>query len=117
MTFSTAALAVFAAASASALIGGDLEILDASSNVLASIDLGTPTSAAAVVTMTGFPKSVSAGASGTAASARYRTSAGGDWKSGMSVGTSGAQVNLSSLTIAAGQTVTINSATLTHAGA
>lgn len=117
MTFSAAALAAFAASSASALSAGTLEILDAGGIVLASVGLGTPTSAAALVTMGGFPKSVSASATGTPASARYRKSDATDWKTGMTVGLSGAQVNLSSLSIAAGQTVTINSATLNHLGA
>jgi hypothetical protein len=64
--------------------------------------------------MGGFPKSVTAAASGVASTARYRTSGGTDWKTGMTVGTSGAQVNLSSLSFTAGQNVTINSATLLH---
>lgn len=116
MTFSAAALAAFAATSASALASGDLDILSAGGAVLASIDLGTPTSSGATTTMAGFPKSVAASADGTAASARYRTSAGADWKTGMTVGLagSGAQVILSSLSISTGQTVTINSATLAH---
>ena len=55
----------------------------------------------------------------TAASARYRTSASADWKTGITVGLSGsgAQVILSSLTIGAGQSVQVTSATLTHSGA
>lgn len=114
--FSDTALAAFAAASASALASGDLDILDSSGAVLASIDLGTPTSTGATTNMGGFPKSVTASASGTPASARYRTSTGSNWKTGMTVGlaSSGAQVILSSLSITSGQTVTINSATLAH---
>lgn len=116
MTFSSAALAAFAAASASALSSGDLDLLDASGNVLVSIDLGTPTSNAATTTMSGFPKTVAAIAAGTISAARYRTSAGINWKTGMTVGlaNSGAQVTLSSLTTTVGQNVTINGATLAH---
>lgn len=116
MTFSAEALAAFAAASASALASGDLDILDSGGAVLSSTDLGTPTSSGAATTMGGFPKTVTASASGTAASARYRTSGGADWKTGMTVGLSGsgAQVILSSLSVAAGQNVLINSATLAH---
>jgi len=67
--------------------------------------------------MGGFPRTVAA-APGTIASARYRTNAGLDWKTNISVGLSGsgAQVILSSLTIGAGQSVTVTSATLTHSG-
>lgn len=114
--FSDTALAAFAAASASALASGDLDILDSGGAVLASLDLGTPTSSGAVTTMGGFPKSATATAGGTPASARYRTAGGSNWKTGMTVGLagSGAQVILSSLSISTGQTVTINSATLAH---
>lgn len=118
MTLSAAALTAFniadAAASASALVSGDLDILDGSGNVLASCDLGTPTSSGATTTMGGFPKTVTATGTGMAATARYRTSAGGDWKTGMPCGTSGTQVVLSSLSIESGQPVTISSATLAH---
>lgn len=122
MTFSAAALTAFnnaaAAASASALASGDLDFLDSGGSILATVDLGTPTSSGAVTTMGGFPKTVS-GTAGTIASARYRTSASADWKTAISVGLSGsgAQVILSSLTIGAGQSVQVTSATLTHSGA
>lgn len=119
MTFSAAALSAFntaiAAASATALASGTLEFLDSGGSILASAGLGTPTSSGAVTTMGGFPKTVS-GTAGTIASARYRTSAGGDWKTGITVGLagSGAQVILSSLTIGSGQSVQATSATLAH---
>lgn len=122
MTFSAAALTAFsnaaAAASATALVSGDLDLLDGGGAILATCDLGTPTASGAVTTMGGFPRTVAATA-GTIASARYRTSAGGDWKTAMSVGLSGsgAQVILSSLTITGGQSVTVTSATLTHGAA
>lgn len=121
MTLSAAALTAIAtaaaAASATALASGDLDILDGSGNVLASVDLGTPTSSGATTTMGGFPKTVTATGTGTAATARYRTSAAADWKTGMPCGTSGTQVVLSSLSITSGQSVTISSATLAHSGA
>lgn len=121
MTFSVAALTAFAnaaaPASAAALVSGDLDLLDAGGAILATVDLGTPTASGAVTTMSGFPRTA-AGTAGTIASARYRTSAGGDWKTGITVGLagSGAQVILSSLTIGAGQSVQVTSATLTHTG-
>jgi hypothetical protein len=119
MTFSAAALALFASASATALAGGTIDLLDAGGAVVASAGTGTPTASGAVTTMGGFPKTVTAAASGTVASARYRTSGGDNHKSAMTVGLagSGAQVILSALSITAGQTVQITSATLTHSAA
>lgn len=122
MTLAAAAVTAYniaaAAAAATALASGTVEILDAGGAVLATASLGTPTASGAVTTMGGFPKTVTAAAGGTAASARYRTSAAADWKTGMTVGLSGsgAQVILSSLSITSGQSVQFNSATLTHNG-
>lgn len=89
-------------------------------SVLASITLGysgasTGTVSGSVLTLAGFPRSdVSADATGTAAVARIRTSAGADVITGLTVGTSGTDVVLDSVSITAGQVVTINSATFTH---
>lgn len=89
--------------------------------VLATIALNNPIAAAAtgagVLTLSGFPKSdTSADATGTAAAARIRTATGGtDIITGLTVGLSGSDINLDSLSITAGQTVTINSAVFTHA--
>ena len=52
---------------------------------------------------------------GTAAAARIRTSGNTDIVTGLTVGLTGSDINLDSLSITAGQTVTINSATITHA--
>lgn len=101
---------------------GRLEICSAGyAAVLATITLGysgasTGTISGSVLTLAGFPRSdTSADATGTAALARIRTSAAADVITGLTVGLSGSDVNLDSLSITAGQTVTINSATLTHA--
>ena len=87
--------------------------------VLATISLNSTagTTSGGVLTFSGFPKSdTSADASGTAAEARIRTSSGGtDIITGLSVGTSGSDINLTSTSITAGQTVTISSAAITHA--
>lgn len=89
--------------------------------VLATISLNNPIAGAAtgagVLTLSGFPKSdTSADASGTAAAARIRTASGGtDIITGLTVGTSGSDINLDSVSITAGQTVTISSAVITHA--
>lgn len=99
-----------------------LEICSAAyASVLATIALNNPIAGAAtgagVLTLSGFPKSdSSADNTGTAAVARVRTATGGtDIITGLTVGLSASDVNLDSLSITAGQTVTINSAVFTHA--
>lgn len=88
-------------------------------SVLATIALGNPagTAASGVLTFSGFPRSdTAADNTGTAAAARIRTAtAGTDIVTGLSVGLSGSDINLDSLSITTGQTVTINSMTITHA--
>lgn len=87
--------------------------------VLATIALNDPCASAAssgVLTLAGFPKSdISADSSGTAAAARIRDSNDVDIITGLTVGTSGTDIVLDSVNITAGQTVTIESATITHA--
>jgi hypothetical protein len=86
--------------------------------VLAEITLADPsgTVSGAVLTLSGFPRSdTSANATGTAAAARIRDSNGTDIITGLTVGTSGSDINLDNTSINTGQTVTINSATITHA--
>lgn len=88
--------------------------------VLATIALGNPAAAAAsggVLTFSGFPRSdTAADNTGTAAAARIRTASGGtDIVTGLTVGLSAADIILDSLSITAGQTVTLNSAAITHA--
>jgi hypothetical protein len=102
---------------------GVLEIgTTAMGTVLATINLGNPAAAAAsggVLTFSGFPRSdTAADATGTAAAARIRTASGGtDIVTGLVVTLSGGggDITLDSLSITAGQTVTINSMTITHA--
>lgn len=87
--------------------------------VLATLPLSNPagTVASGVLTFSGFPKSdSSAAADGTAASARIRTSTGGvDLVTGLTVGTSGADILIDNVSIITGETITINSASITHA--
>lgn len=99
---------------------GVLEIGTAGmATVLASLSLSNPagTVASGVLTFSGFPKSdSSADASGTAAAARIRTSTGGvDLITGLTVGTSGADILIDNVSIIAGEIITINSASITHA--
>lgn len=89
-------------------------------SVLATISLNSTagTSSGGVLTFSGFPKSdTSADATGTAAEARIRTGTGGtDIVTGLTVASpSGGDINLDTLSITAGQTVTISSASITHA--
>lgn len=101
---------------------GKLEICSAGyASVLATVTLGysgasTGTVSGSVLTLAGFPRSdTSADATGTAAVARIRTSANADVITGLTVGTSATDVILDSTSITSGQTVTISSATFTHA--
>ncbi len=97
---------------------GTLEIgTSGMASVLAIITLGDPcgTVSGDVLTFSGFPRSdTSADATGTAAEARIKESGGTSVVTGLTVGTSGANINLNSVAIQSGATVTITSATLTH---
>jgi hypothetical protein len=87
-------------------------------SILAEITLDDPsgTISGGVLSLSGFPKSdTSANNSGTAAAARIRDSSGADVITGLTVGTSGTDIILDSANITATQTVTINSASITHA--
>lgn len=83
--------------------------------VLAVITLQKPsfTEASQVMTMAGVPLSATAGATGTAAVARIKDSAGTVWISGLTVGTSGTDLVLNSASITSGQTITITAAAIT----
>jgi len=86
--------------------------------VLVVITLGDPSFSVggtpAVLTMSGAPKSGTATGTGTAALARIKDGGGVAIVSGLTVGTSGQDINLNSASITAGQTVTISSGTITH---
>lgn len=97
---------------------GYIEICSASyASVLATITLSDPCGSVTgdVLTLT-MPKSdTSADATGTAAVARIKESAGTVIVNNLTVGTSATDIILTSLAITAGDTVTLSSATLTHA--
>lgn len=97
---------------------GYIEICSAAyAAVLATITLSDPCGsvAAQALTLT-MPKSdTTADNTGTAAIARIKDSNGNIIVSGLTVGTSGTDIVLSSLAITAGDTVTLNSAVITHA--
>jgi len=85
--------------------------------VLVTITLQDPsfTESGGIITMAGAPKSGVATGTGTAAAARLRTGANADVVTGLTVGTSGSDVNLNSTSITTGQTVTLTSGVITHA--
>ena len=97
---------------------GNLEICSAAyASVLATIPLLKPSFslAAGVVTMLGVPRSdVSADATGTAALARIKDSAGTVVTDGLTVGVGTGEVQLNSTAIVAGQTVTLNLTVTAH---
>lgn len=97
--------------------GGTLEIgTTGMGTVLAVIPLADPCGSVSsgVLTLTMPQSDTNADATGTAAEARIKDSNGTVIISGLTVGTSGANINLSSVGITAGDTVTINSAAITH---
>lgn len=86
--------------------------------VLATVALASPigTVSGDVLTLTMPRSDTSADAAGTAAAARIRKATGGaDVITGLTVGTSGTDVVIDNTSIAAGQQVTVNSFTITHA--
>ena len=97
---------------------GTLEIgTTGMASVLATITLNDPsgTVAAGVLTLSGTPLSdASADATGTAAEARIRDSDSNDVITGLTVGTSGTDIILDSVSITTGQQVTITSGTITE---
>lgn len=98
---------------------GKLKIRDSSNVVLATLTLADPcgTVSAGVLTFDFDPdiSDISADASGTAANAIITDDADTTVISGLTVGTSGTNVVLDSVSITAGQTVTITAGTITHA--
>lgn len=110
-----------AAASTGSATAGTLVIgtsaLSGATGVLATLTLSaTPgTVSGGVLTLSGVPLSVAASATGTAAKAELRNNAGAAIVTGLTVGTSGSDINLNSTSISSGQTVTVTSGTITHA--
>ena len=98
--------------------GGTLQIGTAGfATVLADIVLADPsgTVAAGVLTLSGMPRSdTSANATGTAAEARIRDSNGADVVTGLTVGTTGTNIVLNTVSIVAAAVVEITSGTITH---
>ena len=97
--------------------GGTLEIGTTSmASVLAVITLADPCGSVTtgVLNFTMPQSDTNADATGTAAEARIKDSSGTVIVSGLTVGTSGANINLSSVGITTGDTVTLSTAAITH---
>jgi hypothetical protein len=86
-------------------------------SILCVITFSDPsfTVAGDTMTMAGAPKSGVASNTGTAALARIKSGGGGVVINNLTVGTSGADVNLNSTSITSGQTVTLTAGTIQHA--
>ena len=84
--------------------------------VLGIITLAKPsfTESGGVLTMAGAPKSGTASSTGTAAAARIKDGGGNVIVSGLTVGVSGSDINLGSVSVASGQQVTLSSGSITH---
>lgn len=94
---------------------GKLVIMDGSSVVLATLPLNNPigTVSGAVLALNAAGVSAAAGASGTAALAKI-TDGTNDIVTGLTVAASGADINISNVSIASGQTVSLTSGNITH---
>lgn len=121
MSFTAAAKASLSTKFRDDINAGTLQVVDASGNVLVAVPLDTvagTVSGAGVITLSGFPKTITASNAGSASptGGRLRTSAGVLYKTDISVGVpgSGAQIiidnGVNSLVISAGAAVTFSGA-------
>ena len=83
---------------------------------LAEFTLGTTpgTISSGVLTISGTPLTATASATGTAAKAEFRDNAGNVIVSGLTVGSSSADIIINATAISTGQTVTLSAGTITH---
>ena len=95
---------------------GTLEIMTAADAVLVTFGLsaGGGSISGSVWTLTFDADTVAASATGTAAKAQLKTSGGSAHLTGLTVGTSGADIIVSTTSFNSTQNVTIISATVTH---
>lgn len=90
--------------------------LSGATGVLATLTLAAPSVsiASGVATLLGVPLTANASATGTAAKAEFRNSADTTIISGLTVGTSASDINLSTTSLVSGSPVTITAGTITH---
>jgi hypothetical protein len=109
-----------AAASTGTATAGVLVIgtsaLSGATGVLASFPLSTTpgTVAGAVLTISGTPLTATATGTGTAALAEIRNNSGTAVVSGLTVGTSAADIIINATSVSVGQLVSLTSGTITH---
>lgn len=126
MTYSTAHKSARMTTTRDRLNAGALQVVDAGGSVLVTVPLDNPAGSVsgATLTLAGFPKTVTAGAGGTAASARLQNSSSVDEKTGLTVGVPGSNAQViidngaGTLAISLNASVTISGSpapTLTHA--
>lgn len=90
--------------------------LSGGTGVLATFSLTPPSVAIAsgVATLNNVPLTVNASATNTAAKAEFRNSADTSIITGLTVGTSASDINLSTTALVSGSPVTITAGTITH---
>lgn len=104
-------------ADATYFANGQLQLLNSTGGVLATFVLnGTAGSVTGSVWTLGFSAmTVNASAAGTATQAQIVNSSGVAGITGLTVGTTGTDIVLNNTSIATGQSITLSSATVTHA--
>lgn len=118
VTYSTTAKTNRMTAVRDLLNGGKLEILHSDgTTVLATFTLSATSGSVAsgVLTFSFAASTVTASAAGTATTARLRTSANADVVTGLTIGTSGQNINLNTTTVGSGANVTLSAGSITHA--
>lgn len=103
-----------------ALINGTIEIQAADDTVLAVFDIdatngGTVTNGVWDIALDATSVNAVAGAPTNATKARFKDSSGTVQITGLTVGTSGADINLASVAVTSGQPVELTEATYSHA--
>lgn len=117
VTYTTAVKTDRMTATRDKVANGTLEIMTAANAVLATFGLSAAGgSISGVVWTLAFDAgTVQATAAGTAAKAQIKDSGGTAQITGLTVGTSGSDINLDNTSINTGQNVSLSSATITHA--
>jgi hypothetical protein len=117
VTYATAVKTARMTATRDNFANGTLEIMTSGDAVLVTfgLDAAGGTISGAVWTLVFDASTVAASGTGTAAKAQVKDSGGTAELTGLTVGTSGQDINLDSVSITATQNVTLSSATITHA--
>lgn len=117
VTYTTAAKTPRITATRDHFADGTLEILTSADAVLVTfaLSLAGGTISTDTWTLAFDASTVAAGATGTAAKAQIKTSGGVADLTGLTVGTTGSDINLDNTSITSGQNVTLSSATIQHA--